>query len=331
MNVLLSICIATFNRAAFIGQTLESIIYQITDDVEIVIVDGASSDNTSEVVSGYAIKNPKILYYKQEINRGVDEDFNYAVYCARGKYCWLMSDDDVLKPGAIKAILSAIKHNFDLIIVNSDVKNSDLSKVLDKGILKLNGDRIYMNSEHESLFINTANYLSYIGCVVIRKEVWDSRDKIIYFGTLFIHVGVIFQKAFKGNVLVIAKPYVTIRCGNAQWSAKGFEIWMCKWPKLIWSFNNISCSAKRSVCKNKPWKKITPLLLLRGLGSYSIQEYKKYILPTSGSLLSKLLARVIIIFPGKFINILAILYYSIIKISPRMVVDLKISKYYWRN
>ncbi len=50
---LLSICIATYNRAEYIGETLESIIPQVTDEVEIVIVDGASTDNTSSVVKHY--------------------------------------------------------------------------------------------------------------------------------------------------------------------------------------------------------------------------------------------------------------------------------------
>ena len=54
---LLSICIATYNRANFIGETLDSIILQLTEDVEVVIVDGASTDNTREVVESYVKNN----------------------------------------------------------------------------------------------------------------------------------------------------------------------------------------------------------------------------------------------------------------------------------
>ena len=49
----LSICIATYNRASCIGETLRSIIPQITEEVEIVVVDGASTDNTCNVVKSY--------------------------------------------------------------------------------------------------------------------------------------------------------------------------------------------------------------------------------------------------------------------------------------
>ena len=48
---LLSICIATYNRADFIGETLDSIIRQLTDEVEIVVVDGASTDATRTEMS----------------------------------------------------------------------------------------------------------------------------------------------------------------------------------------------------------------------------------------------------------------------------------------
>ena len=47
---LLSICIATHNRADYIGETLDSIIPQLTDEVEIVVVDGASTDATRTVM-----------------------------------------------------------------------------------------------------------------------------------------------------------------------------------------------------------------------------------------------------------------------------------------
>jgi len=49
----LSICISTHNRAAFIGETLSSILCQVTTDCEIVVSDNASIDNTEAVVSQY--------------------------------------------------------------------------------------------------------------------------------------------------------------------------------------------------------------------------------------------------------------------------------------
>jgi glycosyltransferase involved in cell wall biosynthesis len=59
---LLSICIATYNRADYIGETLDSIIPQLTDNVELLVVDGASTDNTEDVVRTYT--DPRIRYVR---------------------------------------------------------------------------------------------------------------------------------------------------------------------------------------------------------------------------------------------------------------------------
>ena len=76
----LSICIATFNRAAFLPATLDSMIDQLTDEVEIVIVDGASSDNTSAVVAPYLQRSSRIRYERLDSNGGVDHDADCLPY-----------------------------------------------------------------------------------------------------------------------------------------------------------------------------------------------------------------------------------------------------------
>ena len=81
----LSLCIATYNREAFIGETLQAIVAQLPNDMELVIVDGASSDNTAEVVARFAQRHPQLRYYREAVNSGVDKDFDKAVCYARGE------------------------------------------------------------------------------------------------------------------------------------------------------------------------------------------------------------------------------------------------------
>jgi hypothetical protein len=103
----------------------------------------------------------------------------------------------------------------------------------------------------EHLFIDALNYLSFIGAVVIRRSIWLGRERVLYFGTEFVHVGVIFQKPLPGSALIIAEPFITIRFGYGQWTSRSFEIWMFKWPKLVWSFKDISSEAKRRVARTR--------------------------------------------------------------------------------
>ena len=92
----LSICVPTYNFGEFIGETLESIIGQQTsDEVEIVVGDGGSTDNTAEVVKRYQAYFPRLTYHNFGKKSGIDLDLSKTVELARGDYCWLMSSDDV--------------------------------------------------------------------------------------------------------------------------------------------------------------------------------------------------------------------------------------------
>jgi abequosyltransferase len=303
----LSICIATFRRAAFIGETLASVLAQLESGVEVVVVDGASPDDTADVVGAIAIDCPALRYYREPVNSGVDADYDKAVGYARGEYCWLMTDDDLLMPGAIRRILSGVADRPDLLIVNAESRTPDFARVVDGHVLGRTGDHLYGLAEREAMFIETANFLSFIGAVVIRRDAWLSRDRTSYFGTLFIHVGVIFQEPPLERIRVIGEPLVRIRWGNAMWSARGFEIWMFKWPSLIWSFAGFSEKAKAAVCPREPWRNPRMLGLHRALGGYSATEYRAF-LSSQGGWSYRALARGIAATPSRVANALASLY-----------------------
>ena len=96
-RICLSICMPTYNFGKVIGATLENITSQMTGSVEIVIVDGASTDNTAEVVRGFQERFPNIIYHRLQRRGGIDQDMAKSVELARGEYCWLFSSDDLMK------------------------------------------------------------------------------------------------------------------------------------------------------------------------------------------------------------------------------------------
>ena len=294
---LLSICIATYNRAGYIGETLDSIIPQLTDEVELLVVDGASTDRTEEVVRTFVKKSSRIRYIRLANKGGVDQDYDRSVELAHGEMCWLFTDDDLLKPGAVAAVMSAIKIGHGLVVVNAEMRNRQLSFVFQRKRIEIHGDRIYAPDQMENLFIDALDYLSFIGGVVIRRSVWLSRERSAYIGTEFIHVGVIFQKPLTETSLIIAEPYITIRYGNAQWLSRNFEIWMFNWPKLVWSFENISNEAKLVVSYKEPWRKFRVLIYQRSVGNYSVQLYHEYLSTKRASVLWKFCASRISLFP----------------------------------
>lgn len=316
-NPKLSICIATYNRGKFIGETLDSILSQMHSEVELIVVDGASPDDTPEVMERYLLGKQEIRYFRETENSGVDRDYDKAVGYARGEYCWLMTDDDLLQPGAIDRVCSELNEAIDLVVVNAEVRIANLSEVLVARQLNVASDRIYTKNESEEFFAECMNYLSFIGCVVIRRETWLARDRAKYFGSLFVHVGVIFQSPPVENVCVISAPLIVIRYGNAMWTARGFEIWSFMWPGLVWSFGSFTDDAKLRVCHSAPWSKAKTLFYYRAIGAYSQHEFAKFMVSRTKGF-NRLMARVISRFPAAIANGISVLYFVMFNRAGRM-------------
>ena len=320
--VKLSICIGTYNRAEFIGQTLDSILVQQEPNVEIVIMDNASSDDTPELIAQYMLYHPQISYFRKQENTGFDRNYDEAVMYAKGEYCWLMSDDDLIIPGAIANILDTLENENDLIVVNSEVRNSDLSVTLESKLIKLDFDRIYRREDRDTFFIKNVKYLSFIGCLVIRRAYWLSKNASSYYGTGFIHVGVLFQSPAIFNVRVMAKPSVIIRLGNSTWSGTRFDIWMIWWPKIIWSFLEFSEAVKKEVCMREPWRRVHVLLKQRALGVYTRTEFDKVWKGSSGGI-GRILPYLLCDFPERWANLIVVFYLSLMGESKaRVLYDL---------
>lgn len=307
----LTIAIATFNRADFIGETLDSMLPQLAQDVELLVVDGASTDGTGEVLAAYCQRHRGLRYVRLPTNSGVDRDFDTAVALARGEYCWLMTDDDILRPGAVARVLDAIASGYDLIIVNAEVRDRDLTEQIDGRRLAFEADRIYGPAELDRLFSDTGAYLTFIGGVVVRRSTWMSRDREPYYGTLFIHVGVLFQKPLERSALVVSDPLIAIRYGNAMWTSRAFEIWMFKWPELVWALSSLSEAARRSVTPREPWRSWRHLLAYRAFGAYSREQYSRWLRPRYRTRRAAWPALLISAFPSDLLKWVARLYFRL--------------------
>src|SRR6185437_11482964 len=115
-----------------------------------------------------------------------------------------------------------------------------------------------------------------------------------------------------------------------------FEIWMFKYPALIWSFEFVSTEAKAIVAPREPWRKLTRLLLYRAKGAYTRAEYVKWIRPQLRSIGERVRVGGVLLVPGSIANLLAHLYFAVAPKSRGMSVgmtllDLKSSPHYFRN
>jgi len=275
-HIKLSICIATYNRAEFIGATLESIIPQLTPQTELVVVDGASTDNTKEVVQDLAATCKRLRYFRLPKKGGVDQDYCSAVELANGDYVWLFSDDDLFETGAVKRILSELKTGYSALIANARVMDRDLSATLVPAMLEDRVDRVFTPDDLSGLFDRVVPFISFIGCVVVNRRFWQHRDRQQYFGTEFIHVGVLFQAPLPGGAKVIGEPLIVIRYGNAQWTRRASGIWLWKWPRLLKSFDAVAKEARKKKANQVSLGEFKKMIVYRALSSYSYATFKEF-------------------------------------------------------
>jgi glycosyltransferase involved in cell wall biosynthesis len=95
----LSVVIPCYNERATIETVVEAVRTAPVEDIEIIVVDDASTDNSLEVLSSFARKHPIIRVYSNERNLGVIQTINRGLQLARCEYVFSSAADDEVKPG----------------------------------------------------------------------------------------------------------------------------------------------------------------------------------------------------------------------------------------
>jgi abequosyltransferase len=311
MNPRLSIVIATRNRRDPLAVTLAAIESQWCEGVEVLVADGASQDGTVGMLEGLAASRPWLRVLRLAANGGVDRDYDLAVCEARGEWCWLFTDDDLPAPGAISRVLAALEAGHDLVVVDSEVRDDRCEAVLRARQLPFTEDRVYPSGD-PALLADLGALLSFIGAVIIRRSTWLERERPRYYGSLFIHVGVIFQKPLAGTALAIAEPLMRIRYGVGGWTSRRARIWLFLWPQLIWSFADYPPEARAAVCHPEPWRLLHRLVALRAVNAIDDAFYSEMLRPRLGRW-QRILARLCATMPVLLANRALILAHLLLR------------------
>lgn len=122
---LVTIGVPTYNRAnRFLRQALNSALKQTYPNIEIVVSDNCSTDNTEEVVKSY--NDPRIRYFKQEVNIGSVNNSNFCLKQAKGDYYLLHHDDDLIDPDFLETCMKAVNYSADIGIIRTGTRIIDM-------------------------------------------------------------------------------------------------------------------------------------------------------------------------------------------------------------
>lgn len=105
---LVSIAVCTFNGDKFLHQQLESLINQTYKNIEIVIVDDCSTDNTKQILSSFSNTNEQIRCIYNENNLGFTKNFEKAMKLCRGEYIAICDQDDIWDIKKIEILINNI-------------------------------------------------------------------------------------------------------------------------------------------------------------------------------------------------------------------------------
>src|SRR5712691_7528051 len=121
MGALVSVILPTFNRAHCVGQAIDSALQQTHRDLEIIVVDDGSTDDTCELIKRKYGDLESIRYLHQE-NMGVGVARNMAINAAKGKFIAFLDSDDIWKPWKVELQLACMEKLPHIGMVWSDME-----------------------------------------------------------------------------------------------------------------------------------------------------------------------------------------------------------------
>lgn len=222
---LLSICLLTYNRAEYLAVCLDSIVDQLhtnpllADEIEVVISDDGSTDNTADVVKRFMAEHKNIKYFKNEKNLGFDGNVLAAINHSSGKYCWLFSDDDAFVPGSFDLVIERIKKEPEIgyVYVNTEAYAQDFKSSL--GSFGVNNFEIARVSSAEEFLLHY-NIPGFLSSQIFERKLWQSVNCKPYLGNMWVQTSVILEFLPKAKILYIGKPLVLAR-DDSRWTRGG--------------------------------------------------------------------------------------------------------------
>lgn len=171
-NKLVSVCINAYNSEKYIAETIESVINQTYQNLQIIVVDDASTDSTAEIVKSF--DDPRIELYTLEKNGHISNANNETYRKIRGEYMVHTDSDDILNPDLIEKTVGYLESHpecgaafcwLSLIDQNGSELKIDHVENVFRVTAKTQADFV-------RLFFDSLNHLSHTGAT-IRKSVID--------------------------------------------------------------------------------------------------------------------------------------------------------------
>lgn len=220
--MMLSLCVPTYNRAALLDVSLRAILPQVTPAmaglVEVVVLDNASPDETPAVVEQAMTDFPQatVRYVRRPVNIGCDGNFTDAPNQAEGEFVYLLSDDDVLLPGAVETLLGLLQAypTLDAVALNTRPfwKSPEEPTA---GVYKIPEDVLLPDRDQALLLLGA--HLTFISCIAFRRASVAGRDYTGRYDTNLAQAYMFLDALAPGNgMYAVKQPFLAQRTDNNE-------------------------------------------------------------------------------------------------------------------
>lgn len=219
----LSFTIPVYNGVETLASTIESIIPQLSNNVELVLCDDGSTDGSIELIQTYVGRYENIRLICNESNLGMDLNFLKVIREAHGEYVWLSGQDDRFREGAVDKLIEVLELNSEiqLCYFNYARYNHDFSQIVSAKSSSIEHDILLESPEQvRHYFDSIGETPGFLPATVMKRSLCDEGKVVIepFLGTKFVQMAVFLQHMpFVKTYLVADTQYVLGRNPDDGW------------------------------------------------------------------------------------------------------------------
>lgn len=244
MEKILSICIPTYNRKSFLERSINALMPQLCDELEVLISNNCSSDDTDEYCKTL---DPRIKYYKQPENIGADNNFLWLMDNAIGKYVLILSDDDFLAVNAVSKLIKFLKDKeYGLAVINakSFFSNGSISNTIyncDKNIE-------YTEENISEFLIQVGLYLTFISGLIFNSDLLHKvTNKKQYNNTFLLQTCVALKCLEYNKKTAIINEVCCISQYDNSSGYNIYKVFVENWRKVLFGIGKSSGLPKKTL------------------------------------------------------------------------------------
>lgn len=261
---ILSICIPTYNQPEAVRDLLEALLLQSSEEIEIVIADDSSNEETRTIVAEFEKKLP--IRYFHNIRGSLDRAVIFLTEKANGKFVWWLGNERLVSDAVFK-VMHYIRTTDDISLLWLNSRNvSDMRDVA----FRFSRNHLFVN--RDEVLLTDVGLLGFISATIFRRR--DALNCLesakYYIGSAFVCMYIILRVlAGNGRTLLVAEPLLLCEPkppGERRWYDQ-FEVFGLSLYRVVRAFRgNFSRTAMRFALRKNLRQVIRAVLVERGMG-----------------------------------------------------------------